>query len=123
MNYTALQPQTAPGVSQFISLSASSVQLSYNQAAGAISVFKHVLQNTSKLMVVTVTLSKPPKKEKNPPNPNSPSSSEMTEWLAELCNAPCWSTNGASVRPREADYLRDEVSPQADCLRAPQGTN
>lgn len=87
MNYIALQPQTAPGMSQFISLSALSTQLSYNQATGAISVFKHVLQNTSKLMVVTVTRSKPPEKEDSP-KPNSPSSVEMTETLAELCSAP-----------------------------------
>lgn len=118
MNYAALQLQTAPSMSWFICLFASPTQLSYNQVAGAISIFKHVLQNTSKLIVVTVALPKPPKKEKISPSPNSPSSSEMPEWLAELYNTPWWSTNSASVRPREAEYPRGEGSPRAGCPRS-----
>lgn len=120
INYMALQPQTAPSMSQFICLFASPTQLSYNQVTGAINIFEHVLQNISKLTVVPVTLPKPPKKEKDSPNPNSPSSSEMPEWWSELYNAPCWSTNSAPVRPREAECPRGEGCPWACCPRGLQ---
>lgn len=79
MNYTALQPQTAPGMSQYFCLFASPKQLTYNPVVGVISVFKHELQNLSKLAAATVILPKP-KKEKDCPNLNSPSFSENV-WL------------------------------------------
>lgn len=50
-------------------------QLSCNLVLVVISMFKHALQNLSKLAAATVIFPKP-KKEKDCPNPNSPSFSE-----------------------------------------------